>query len=200
MNRIEQLYEEVICPMCYRLNPQHKTMDYGKGCHSCEEREDWCKSESTIPDDLMLTDEEQFNLGFKTAYKAETPELLAYEEGVMDGSESQYNKFQPIIEENKQIKETYQKLSQYSIELSNQIGQLEADNKRLKEENKEFEKVITNVEFVLDKYNGFLGDKNILCLYCGSRVYDQSGIVHEPECIIVQLRQSLKDKEESNED
>jgi len=35
------LFEEMICPMCYRLNPQHATMDNGKGCHSCNEREDW---------------------------------------------------------------------------------------------------------------------------------------------------------------
>lgn len=35
------LFEEIICPMCYRLNPQHATMDYGKGCHYCQEREDW---------------------------------------------------------------------------------------------------------------------------------------------------------------
>ena len=35
------LFEEIICPMCYRLNPQHATMDNGKGCHYCQEREDW---------------------------------------------------------------------------------------------------------------------------------------------------------------
>ncbi len=35
------LFEEMICPMCYRLNPQHATQDNGEGCHSCKEREDW---------------------------------------------------------------------------------------------------------------------------------------------------------------
>ena len=35
------LFEEIICPMCYRLNPQHATMDNGEGCHYCHEREDW---------------------------------------------------------------------------------------------------------------------------------------------------------------
>ena len=39
-----QLYDEIICPMCYRLNPQHATMDNGKGCHTCEEKECWCKN------------------------------------------------------------------------------------------------------------------------------------------------------------
>jgi len=35
------LFEEIICPMCYRLNPQHALMDNGEGCHYCQEREDW---------------------------------------------------------------------------------------------------------------------------------------------------------------
>jgi hypothetical protein len=35
------LFEDMICPMCYRLNPQHKTMDGGTGCHWCQDREDW---------------------------------------------------------------------------------------------------------------------------------------------------------------
>ena len=29
----------VICEMCKRLNPQHATADYGKGCKWCEDRE-----------------------------------------------------------------------------------------------------------------------------------------------------------------
>lgn len=40
-DQMVDLWDEIICPMCYRLNPQHATMDYGKGCHSCREREDW---------------------------------------------------------------------------------------------------------------------------------------------------------------
>jgi len=39
--RIEEVFEEIICPMCYRLNPQHATMDNGEGCHWCQEKEDW---------------------------------------------------------------------------------------------------------------------------------------------------------------
>jgi len=40
-----RLYEElleadrVICELCKRLNPQHATADYGKGCNSCQDRE-----------------------------------------------------------------------------------------------------------------------------------------------------------------
>ena len=39
---IKEVWDEVVCPMCYRLNPQHATMDNGKGCHWCQEKEDWC--------------------------------------------------------------------------------------------------------------------------------------------------------------
>jgi hypothetical protein len=39
--RMVTLWDEVVCPMCYRLNPQHASMDNGKGCLTCEEREDW---------------------------------------------------------------------------------------------------------------------------------------------------------------
>ncbi len=41
----EALYEalkeadEVICTLCKRLNPQHVSMDYGKGCDWCDERD-----------------------------------------------------------------------------------------------------------------------------------------------------------------
>ena len=31
--------DTVICKLCKRLNPQHATADYGRGCNSCEERE-----------------------------------------------------------------------------------------------------------------------------------------------------------------
>lgn len=41
-NVARTLFEKVVCPMCYRLNPQHATMDGGKGCHDCQEKEDWC--------------------------------------------------------------------------------------------------------------------------------------------------------------
>ncbi len=32
--------DELICELCKRLNPQHISSDYGKGCNWCEERED----------------------------------------------------------------------------------------------------------------------------------------------------------------
>ena len=38
----KRLYDEVICPMCYRLNPHHATMDNGAGCKSCEQKEEDC--------------------------------------------------------------------------------------------------------------------------------------------------------------
>ncbi len=38
---VNRLFDEMICPMCYRLNPQHKSMDYGAGCHWCQDREEW---------------------------------------------------------------------------------------------------------------------------------------------------------------
>lgn len=38
----KRLYEWVICPMCYRLNPHHATMDNGAGCKSCQEKEEDC--------------------------------------------------------------------------------------------------------------------------------------------------------------
>lgn len=36
-----ELWDEVICPMCYRLNPHHATADNGIGCHWCQDKEDW---------------------------------------------------------------------------------------------------------------------------------------------------------------
>lgn len=37
-----ELFEDVICPMCYRLNPQHTSMNNGAGCKSCQDKEDYC--------------------------------------------------------------------------------------------------------------------------------------------------------------
>lgn len=31
--------DETICELCKQLNPQHVSMDYGKGCTTCKERE-----------------------------------------------------------------------------------------------------------------------------------------------------------------
>jgi len=43
--RAKELYEEFICPMCYRLNPQHATADYGMGCKTCSDKEFYCGTE-----------------------------------------------------------------------------------------------------------------------------------------------------------
>jgi len=40
--RVERIWDEIICPMCYRLNPHHATKNNGDGCHWCQEKEDWC--------------------------------------------------------------------------------------------------------------------------------------------------------------
>ena len=37
----KELYEEFICPMCYRLNPQHAEMDNGVGCKTCANKESY---------------------------------------------------------------------------------------------------------------------------------------------------------------
>ena len=41
LSMAKELFNEMICPMCYRLNPQHETMDNGKGCKTCQEKEEW---------------------------------------------------------------------------------------------------------------------------------------------------------------
>ncbi len=43
----EELYENIICPICYWLNPQHASMDHGTGCHSCQEKESYLKPAPT---------------------------------------------------------------------------------------------------------------------------------------------------------
>jgi len=46
----------------------------------------------------LLDDEETFNLGFATAYKADSPELLAYSQGVIDGAKAQLEKIKGELE------------------------------------------------------------------------------------------------------
>uniref|UniRef100_A0A6M3IFB3 Uncharacterized protein n=1 Tax=viral metagenome TaxID=1070528 RepID=A0A6M3IFB3_9ZZZZ len=38
----EEIFGEIICPMCYRLNPHHASENNGKGCDSCKDKEYWC--------------------------------------------------------------------------------------------------------------------------------------------------------------
>ena len=45
--KARELYEDIICPMCYRLNPQHATADYGVGCKACSEKEYHCGKSSS---------------------------------------------------------------------------------------------------------------------------------------------------------
>ena len=59
-----------------------------QGCPACIPVPSTPASVSLPPDEL-LTDEESFNLGFKTSYKAESTELFAYSEGVQDGAKAQ---------------------------------------------------------------------------------------------------------------
>ena len=49
--KARELYEDIICPMCYRLNPQHATADYGVGCKSCSEKEYHCGKPSSSKGD-----------------------------------------------------------------------------------------------------------------------------------------------------
>jgi len=34
-----EIWEDVVCPMCYRLNPHHAHENKGKGCNWCSEKE-----------------------------------------------------------------------------------------------------------------------------------------------------------------
>jgi hypothetical protein len=44
-----------------------------------------------------LTEEQTFNLGFKTSYRAESTELFAYSEGVQDGINAQLEAVKKIL-------------------------------------------------------------------------------------------------------
>ena len=39
--RVGALWDEVVCPLCYRLNPQHAPTAYNEACHWCQDKEDW---------------------------------------------------------------------------------------------------------------------------------------------------------------
>ncbi len=43
---VKALFDDVICPMCYRLNPQHATMDNGVGCHWCSKKAYYLEQEA----------------------------------------------------------------------------------------------------------------------------------------------------------
>ena len=35
----EEIWDDVVCPMCYRLNPHHAHENKGEGCNWCSEKE-----------------------------------------------------------------------------------------------------------------------------------------------------------------
>ena len=49
LSTAREIFEEIICPMCYRLNPQHAPSGDYKGCHNCQEKEKWC-GQSRFPE------------------------------------------------------------------------------------------------------------------------------------------------------
>lgn len=38
-DKIIKIWDAVICPMCYRLNPHHADENKGRGCNWCQEKE-----------------------------------------------------------------------------------------------------------------------------------------------------------------
>lgn len=49
------------------------------------------------------------------------------------------------------------------------------------------------IEYLLDKANGEHGTKESLCLFCNAKKYDSKvGIIHKPLCIIMRLREEIK--------
>ena len=84
--------DKSLCSQCHHFH-EHV---FEKG--TCDRHLTYCKgcipvpstpASIPLPPDELLTDEESFNLGFKTSYKAESTELFAYSEGVQDGAKAQ---------------------------------------------------------------------------------------------------------------
>ena len=36
-----EIFEDIVCPLCYRVNPHHAQENKGKGCNWCQEKEDY---------------------------------------------------------------------------------------------------------------------------------------------------------------
>jgi hypothetical protein len=36
--KIRELWDDVVCPLCYRLNPHHASENKGKGCNWCGDK------------------------------------------------------------------------------------------------------------------------------------------------------------------
>ena len=79
--------------------------DTRQGWNEILNRDYWLKQAGSIIHDFAeyvqgceLTDEETFNLGFKTFYRAESTELFAYSEGVNDASHATISKVMEGLE------------------------------------------------------------------------------------------------------
>ena len=59
--------------------------------------------------------------------------------------------------------------------------------------------LLIKAERILDDFNGMYGNISIpgaLCQWCGARKYTSKlGLVHQPECIILQLRKAIQPEE-----
>jgi len=52
---------------------------------------------------------------------------------------------------------------------------------------------VKDLEEYLDELNSKLGDKERLCIFCGANKYNtKEGIIHKKNCIIIRLREVLK--------
>jgi len=64
-----------------------------------------------------------------------------------------------------------------------------------------FESYVDSMRYedLLDKVNGDYGTKKHYCLFCKSNLYNsQVGIIHNGECIILELRRDIKHYEKVN--
>lgn len=53
----------------------------------------------------------------------------------------------------------------------------------------------SEIEYLLDKANGEHGTKESLCLFCNAKKYDSKvGIIHKPLCIIMRLREEIRNE------
>jgi hypothetical protein len=61
-------------------------------------------------------------------------------------------------------------------------------------------KELKKIEEKLDNLNGKYGKPEMLCLFCQACTYtSERGIVHNPDCIIEQLRSAIYIRERDNE-
>jgi hypothetical protein len=52
--------------------------------------------------------------------------------------------------------------------------------------------LVREVENTMDEHNGMFGDMKTLCCFCGANKHDGfSGIIHNPQCLIKEIRDWL---------